>query len=139
MHAYAQWWALVLVMLNLQFIFISCLQRPVFVMEYSSNVTVLLVLLCFSVICDLLAKIRNDIGCLFKLCEVIAELDMLTSFANLSSVSTYVRPQFGSFLDIRQSRHPILDFVLQHEPVPNDVVCALYYYKQENIRWYISV
>lgn len=84
----------------------------------------ILVCLYSSVICDLLADIRNDIGCLFKLCEVIAELDMLISFANLSSVSTYVRPHFGRILDVKQSRHPILDFVLQHEPVPNDVVCA---------------
>lgn len=82
------------------------------------------VILYFSVICDLLADVRKDIGCLFRLCEMIAELDMLLSFANLSSVSTYVRPQFGTILDIKQSRHPILDLVLQHEPVPNDVVCA---------------
>jgi DNA mismatch repair protein MSH4 len=84
----------------------------------------MLVHLCFSVICDLLADLRNDIGCLFKLCEVVAELDMLLSFSNLSSVSTYVRPHFGRALDIKQSRHPILDLVLQQEPVPNDVVCS---------------
>jgi len=89
------------------------------------------VILYFSVICDLLADVRKDIGCLFRLCEMIAELDMLISFANLSSVSTYVRPQFGKILDIKQSRHPILDLVLQHEPVANDVVCAVSYYKQK--------
>ncbi|XP_033606751.1 mutS protein homolog 4 isoform X2 [Cryptotermes secundus] len=86
-----------------------------------------IVMLSNVVICDLLADIRNDIGCLFKLCEVIAELDMLISFANLSSVSTYVRPHFGRILDVKQSRHPILDFVLQHEPVPNDVFASSYY------------
>jgi DNA mismatch repair protein MSH4 len=89
------------------------------------------VVLYFSVICDLLADVRKDIGCLFRLCEMIAELDMLISFASLSSVSTYVRPQFGRILDIKQSRHPILDFVLQREPVPNDVVRLIYYYKQK--------
>ncbi|KDR12561.1 MutS protein-like protein 4, partial [Zootermopsis nevadensis] len=83
-----------------------------------------IIMLSNVVICDLLADIRSDIGCLFKLCEVIAELDMLTSFANLGSVSTYVRPQFGRVLDIRQSRHPILDFILQHEPVANDVFAS---------------
>ena len=89
------------------------------------------VVLYFSVICNLLADVRKDIGCFFRLCEMIAELDMLISFANLSSVSTYVRPQFGRILDIKQSRHPILDLVLQNEPVPNDVVCAVSYYKQK--------
>ncbi|PSN39211.1 hypothetical protein C0J52_22282 [Blattella germanica] len=73
------------------------------------------------VICGLLSDIRGDIGCIFKLCEMIAELDMLTSFANLSSLNTYVRPQFGTNLDLKQSRHPILDNVLPRVPVSNDV------------------
>ncbi|GFG40763.1 hypothetical protein Cfor_06041, partial [Coptotermes formosanus] len=83
-----------------------------------------IIMLSNVVICDLLADVRKDIGCLFRLCEMIAELDMLISFASLSSVSTYVRPQFGRILDIKQSRHPILDFVLQREPVPNDVFAS---------------
>ncbi|KAJ4440004.1 hypothetical protein ANN_08135 [Periplaneta americana] len=73
------------------------------------------------VICTLLADIREDIGCLFKLCEVVAELDMLTSFAISSSTHSYVRPKFDDILDVKQSRHPILDYTLQREPTPNDV------------------
>ncbi|KAJ9582302.1 hypothetical protein L9F63_003338, partial [Diploptera punctata] len=77
------------------------------------------------VICGLLSDIRNDIGCIFKLCEIISELDMLTSFANISSLSSYVQPQFGRMLSLELSRHPILDNVLQHIPVPNDVFASV--------------
>ena len=69
-----------------------------------------------------MSETRNYIGFIFKLCEVVSELDMLTSFANLSLLSSYVRPQFGRYLSLEQSRHPILDNVSQHVPVSNDVV-----------------
>ncbi|XP_047005033.1 mutS protein homolog 4-like [Schistocerca americana] len=73
------------------------------------------------VILDLLNEIREEVGCLYKLCEKISELDMLTSFAKLSALPSYVCPQFGDRLDVKSSRHPILDFINPTEPVPNDI------------------
>ncbi|XP_049858425.1 mutS protein homolog 4-like [Schistocerca gregaria] len=73
------------------------------------------------VILDLLNEIREEVGCLYKLCEKISELDMLTSFAKLSALPSYICPQFGDRLDVKSSRHPILDFINPTEPVPNDI------------------
>lgn len=47
---------------------------------------------------------------------------MLTSLAILSATPGYVRPQFGKVMDVKNSRHPMLDFINPTEPVPNDIV-----------------
>lgn len=74
------------------------------------------------VIFHLLKDIRAQMSCVYKLCEHVAELDMLVSLTHVSSASNYVRPQFGAALDVRKARHPMLDFVSQLEPEPNDIV-----------------
>lgn len=71
---------------------------------------------------ELLTDIRQHIGCLFNLCEIISELDVVLSFAHVSSARNYTKPQFGVELYIVQSRHPILDVIHEGEIVPNDVV-----------------
>ncbi|RZF42657.1 hypothetical protein LSTR_LSTR001452 [Laodelphax striatellus] len=70
---------------------------------------------------ELVQEIQKDIGCIYKLCEVIAELDMLVCFGVLSSSSDFVSPIFGSRLELKSSRHPILDVVSSSRPVGNDV------------------
>ncbi|KAL0275351.1 UNVERIFIED_CONTAM: hypothetical protein PYX00_003220 [Menopon gallinae] len=70
---------------------------------------------------ELLNDIREHIGCLFNLCEYIAELDVITSFAHISSGQNYVRPKFGDVLNVTESRHPILDVIHDGKVVPNDI------------------
>lgn len=70
----------------------------------------------------MLTDIRQHIGCLFNLCEIISELDVVISFAHVSSAKHYVKPVFGNELNLKESRHPILDVTKVGETVPNDVV-----------------
>lgn len=76
-------------------------------------------------LCDLLQSIREYIGCLFQLNADIAELDLITSLAQISSLQTYVRPLFGSKLELIDSRHPIMDVFGLDNPVPNNIVIYL--------------
>lgn len=67
-------------------------------------------------------------GSLYSLCESITNIDMLLSFARVSSFKNYVRPEFGTVLDIIKGRHPILEFLTYVEPVPNDTVGSFNYF-----------
>ncbi|KAK6626433.1 hypothetical protein RUM44_008906 [Polyplax serrata] len=77
-----------------------------------------------AILFQLLTDIRENIGCLFTLCEIIAELDVLVSFAQVSSAKNFAKPNFGLHLDLKKSRHPILDCTQNYdnETVPNDVL-----------------
>ncbi|KAK3734853.1 hypothetical protein QZH41_017561, partial [Actinostola sp. cb2023] len=76
------------------------------------------------VVSELLREIRDCIGCLYKLGELVSSLDLLTSFSHLCTLSDYVRPEFTDTLAIKQGRHPILDKILPESPVPNNVYAA---------------
>lgn len=64
------------------------------------------------VIKGLLSDIRPQISTLFKYCESIALVDLLTSFASLTRTYYYTRPviQNGVY-GLVGARHPILDSV----------------------------
>lgn len=85
---------------------------------------------CFRIIQELMRKLRVHIGCLYKLCENIAELDLLVAFALVSSSENFVPPTFGNKMALKDSRHPILDVINSSVPVANDVV--QYYYCSYN-------
>lgn len=56
--------------------------------------------------------------------EILAEIDVLTSLAQLAVVAKYCRPELVSepLLEIREGRHPVLDRLLPAgQFVPNDV------------------
>ncbi|KAI8437000.1 hypothetical protein MSG28_010401 [Choristoneura fumiferana] len=74
------------------------------------------------VIGSLLKDLRPFMSSLYKLCENVAELDILLSIAQASTVGSYTRPDFSNHLDIRNSIHPLLDYNSQTMPVPNDIV-----------------
>ncbi|KAK3083385.1 hypothetical protein FSP39_021201 [Pinctada imbricata] len=77
-----------------------------------------------SVVTELLSDIRDNIGCLYKLSETVAVVDMLQSFAHACTLSNYVRPEFTDTLAIKQGRHPILEKISVEAPVPNDVYAS---------------
>ncbi|KAF0993153.1 hypothetical protein HZS_264, partial [Henneguya salminicola] len=81
---------------------------------------------------ELLASIRNEITCIFKVSEAFATIDMLTSLATLSLNYKYgsfylffqsVRPVFGEETEIRDAVHPLLTMKnkANNEVIQNDV------------------
>lgn len=73
-----------------------------------------------SIVQDLLASVRDVIGCLYKLSENISTLDVILSLAEVSQRPGFVRPTFSEVLIIRQGRHPILEQMGTVNIVPND-------------------
>lgn len=71
---------------------------------------------------ELLTDIRDEISCLFPLCECLAELDVCIAFAHIGAGEGYVRPRFGDELRLVAARHPILDATAKERVVANDVV-----------------
>ncbi|XP_072757634.1 mutS protein homolog 4 [Anoplolepis gracilipes] len=71
---------------------------------------------------NLLEDIRQHVGCLFQLSADVAELDLILSLAQISSNPEYVRPSFGTKLELVNSFHPIMELFNRDLPVANDVV-----------------
>ncbi|CAB3261672.1 unnamed protein product [Arctia plantaginis] len=76
------------------------------------------------VISTLLKDLRPFMPSLYTLCENVAELDVLLAMAQASSIGSYIRPEFNSYMDIRNSVHPLLDYNTQVMPVPNDIFAS---------------
>ncbi|KAF1965024.1 hypothetical protein BU23DRAFT_520237 [Bimuria novae-zelandiae CBS 107.79] len=69
----------------------------------------------------LIDEVRGHMSALFKICEAIAMLDMLSAFAHLVTINDYVRPRISDTLGIKAARHPIREKIMQTKFVPNDV------------------
>ncbi|XP_019619725.1 PREDICTED: mutS protein homolog 4-like [Branchiostoma belcheri] len=76
------------------------------------------------VVSELLNEVRDQIGCLYKLTETVATLDMLVSFAHACTLGNYVRPDFTDTLAVKQGRHPILDKISMEPPVANNTYAS---------------
>ncbi|KAF2499524.1 hypothetical protein BU16DRAFT_274531 [Lophium mytilinum] len=70
---------------------------------------------------DLIEAVREQMSILFKICESIAMLDMVSSFAHTATSQDYVRPQITDTLAIKSGRHPIREKLQQTKFIPNDV------------------
>ncbi|PBP25854.1 DNA mismatch repair protein Msh4, partial [Diplocarpon rosae] len=86
------------------------------------------VLMSDQTIQDLIDNIRGEIPALFRVCESIAMLDMITSFAHLATTAEpqaeYSRPQIGDTIAIGSGRHPIKERISKDRFVPNDVYAS---------------
>lgn len=74
------------------------------------------------VIEELLKEIRQDIGSLYKLRELVCQLDVIVSLSQVSLNGGFCRPSFGPATLIRDGRHPILDRFASAGLVSNDTV-----------------
>ncbi|KAF2098960.1 hypothetical protein NA57DRAFT_39496 [Rhizodiscina lignyota] len=72
-------------------------------------------------ILTLIESLRTHMSSLFRICEAIAMLDMLSSFAHLVTSYEYIRPQITDTLGIKAGRHPIKERVQTTKFIPNDV------------------
>jgi len=71
---------------------------------------------------EMLKELRKYVGCIYNLCNSIADLDLIFSFAQYSMRPGLIRPKFGQCTDIKNSSHPILEFINTVVPVANDIV-----------------
>ncbi|BFZ63455.1 MutS protein msh4 [Saitoella coloradoensis] len=72
----------------------------------------------------LVDEIRSEIGALYKVCEGVAMLDMLASFAYVCTVRDYIRPEFTDTLGIKSGRHPIREAIHGDRYIPNDTYAS---------------
>ncbi|KAK5164087.1 MutS protein msh4 [Saxophila tyrrhenica] len=70
---------------------------------------------------QLIGSVREHMSVLFKICEGIAMLDMLASFAQVVTSQDYVRPLISETLAIKGGRHPIREKIHNTKFIPNDV------------------
>ncbi|KHN94077.1 DNA mismatch repair protein MutS, C-terminal domain protein [Metarhizium album ARSEF 1941] len=76
------------------------------------------------VIQKLIEDLRESAPQLFRVCESVALVDMIASFAHLATIRDYVRPEILGTLALKAARHPILDRVMFEEFVPNDYIAT---------------
>lgn len=79
------------------------------------------VMLSDKVIQQLLDEIREFVPELFRICEGIALLDMVASFAQSATTRDYVRPEISDTLALKGARHPICERLDPEKFIPNDV------------------
>ncbi|TQN72816.1 MutS protein-like protein 4, partial [Colletotrichum shisoi] len=89
------------------------------------------VMLSDKVIQDLIDSVRTQLQPLYRVCDSIALLDMIASFAHASSVHDWKRPEISETLALKSARHPILDKTSRSPFVPND------YYATEEYRFHV--
>ncbi|CCF40531.1 DNA mismatch repair protein [Colletotrichum higginsianum] len=89
------------------------------------------VMLSDKVIQDLIDSVRTQLQPLYRVCDSIALLDMIASFAHASSIHDWKRPEISETLALKSARHPILDKSSRSPFVPND------YYATEEYRFHV--
>ena len=74
---------------------------------------------------QLVATIQQNISSIQKNCRIIARLDTLAGFADLSIERNYCRPKMndGKKISIKAGRHPVIETMMApgEEYVPNDI------------------
>ncbi|KAI1299112.1 DNA mismatch repair protein Msh4 [Xylaria venustula] len=78
------------------------------------------VMLSEKIIQQLLDNIREHVPELFRICEGIALLDMVASFAHSATTREYIRPEMSDTLALKSARNPICERVNPERFIPND-------------------
>ncbi|KJZ80100.1 hypothetical protein HIM_00814 [Hirsutella minnesotensis 3608] len=73
-----------------------------------------------AVIQGLMRDLRQVSPDLFRMCESVALVDMISSFAQLATSRDYIRPEVSDTLALKSARHPVLDRTLGTGYIPND-------------------
>ncbi|MBA4028809.1 MAG: DNA mismatch repair protein MutS [Planctomyces sp.] len=76
---------------------------------------------------SLCAAVRDRLGPAEAFSDAVAHLDALLCFARIAARRRWCRPEMTDrpVLALRQSRHPVLERLLAHQCVPNDVALGL--------------
>lgn len=77
----------------------------------------------YNLFIDIRDKVKDYISRIQEVAKVIAEIDVLQSFATVSEENGYIRPNIikDRIIDIKNNRHPVVEKVLDTEFVPNDI------------------
>ena len=76
----------------------------------------------YSLFTDIRNEVKKYIPRLQKIAKTISEIDVLQSFASVSEENNYVRPVLTkNEIDIKNSRHPVVEKVIKSEFVSNDI------------------
>ena len=68
-------------------------------------------------------KVKTYIKSLQEIAKIISEIDVLQSFATVSEINNYVRPEITeNEIEIISSRHPVVEKVIKNEFVSNDII-----------------
>ncbi|KAI0515221.1 DNA mismatch repair protein Msh4 [Xylaria bambusicola] len=78
------------------------------------------VMLSEDIIQQVLDDIREHVPELFRVCEGIALLDMVASFAQSATTREYTRPEISGTLALKSARNPICERLNPERFVPND-------------------
>ncbi|KAI5463606.1 muts domain V-domain-containing protein [Mariannaea sp. PMI_226] len=73
-----------------------------------------------AVIRSLVIELTREAPHLFRVCESVALIDMISAFGQLATTRDYVRPDITATLALKAARHPILDKSMAGSFVPND-------------------
>ena len=78
----------------------------------------------YELFCEVKDKIKQYIPKLQEVAKTISEIDVLLSFATVSSENNYIRPTLTDehVIDIKDNRHAVVEKVLEQEYVPNDII-----------------
>lgn len=86
---------------------------------------------------NLTVDLKQYMGFFYKLCEDIARLDMIQSLAEASRRNNYVRPKFGDFTELTNSRHPMLELLINEQNVENPIVIFSHFIKKITVNIFI--
>ncbi len=81
---------------------------------------------------DLFIQLREEAKkytkSLQKLAQIISTIDVLVSFAHVSSINNYVRPTFNDKREVNiiAGRHPVIEQMLDEQFVENDIIVNSY-------------
>ncbi len=78
----------------------------------------------YELFCGIRDKVKEFIPKLQNISKIISEIDVLQSFATISEENNYIRPIITNDrkLELIDSRHPVIEKVLDNEYVPNDII-----------------
>lgn len=78
----------------------------------------------YELFCEVKNKIKLYIPKLQKVAKTISEIDVLLSFATVSSENNYIRPKLidEKKIQIIDNRHAVVEKVIDTEYVPNDII-----------------
>ncbi|KXJ96046.1 muts domain V-domain-containing protein [Microdochium bolleyi] len=79
------------------------------------------VMLSDQIVQHLIDKLLDHVPSLFRMCEGIGLLDMISAFCQAATIRDYVRPEVNDTIALKHARHPICERVNPDKFVPNDV------------------
>ena len=77
----------------------------------------------YNLFCEIKEQVKKYIPNLQKAAKIISEIDVLCSFATIAEENNYIRPTITeNEIYIKNSRHPVVEKVIQSEFVTNDII-----------------